>query len=144
VPEGTTSPGYRRLDRWARFRRWARSRRVVVRDGSMRPTLLPGDRLLVDPGAFRSRTPVPGDLVVLRDPEQPDRWLVKRVGQVAGEPLPDGTRVPEGTVYVRGDDAAESRDSRAFGTAPLALLVGRPWYRYLPPERRGPVGEDAS
>jgi hypothetical protein len=144
MPEPTSGPGSARLDRWARLRRWARSRRVVVRDGSMRPTLWPGDRLLVDPAAFRYRPPGLGQLVVVRDPEGTDRWLVKRVEQVAGGLLAGGTRVPNGTVYVQGDDAAASRDSRAFGPVPLGLVVGRPWFRDLPEERRGPVGEDAA
>ncbi len=141
MPEGTEprSPGGG--GRGARFRRWLRSRRVLVQDGSMRPTLLPGDRLLVDPRAYRKRAPAVGEIVVIADPEAPGRWLVKRVGAVAGDPLPNGGRVPAGSLYVRGDDPSVSRDSRSFGPAPLAGVIGRPWYRYLPPERRGPVGD---
>jgi len=48
-------------------RRW-HSRRVVVRDDSITPTLEPGDRLLVDTAAYRVRTPAAGDLVVFPDP----------------------------------------------------------------------------
>ncbi len=111
----------------------------MVRDGSMRPTLLPGDRIYVDPAAFRLRPPAAGSLVVVRDPERPSRWLVKCVQHVAGERLADGRLVPGGTVFLVGDDPAVSRDSRAFGPVRLDAVVGGPWFRYLPPERRGPL-----
>lgn len=93
----------------------------------MRPTLVPGDRLLVDAGAYRDRPPRPGEVVVLVDPEAPERWLVKRVHAVD----PDA-----GTVDVRGDATEHARDSRRFGPVPLAALVGRAYRRYFPPERR--------
>ncbi|HEX2064345.1 MAG TPA: S26 family signal peptidase, partial [Acidimicrobiales bacterium] len=50
-------------------------RRVEVQGDSMRPTLLAGDRLLV----LRLGPVRPGDLVVVADPRQPDRRMVKRV-----------------------------------------------------------------
>ncbi len=109
------------------FRRW-RSRRVAVHDESMLPTLRPGDRLLVDPRAYRHRPPRPGEIVVLVDPENPSRWLVKRVSTVD---------TAAGTVEVRGDAAAMARDSRRFGPVPTRSLIGRVYRRYAPPERRG-------
>jgi nickel-type superoxide dismutase maturation protease len=92
----------------------------------MRPTLEPGDRLLVDTGAYRSGPPVVDDLVVLVDPEAPGRWLVKRVRAIG----PDG-------VHVAGDAPAESRDSRRFGPVPVSALIGRVYRRYGPIARRG-------
>jgi signal peptidase I len=50
---------------WTAF---LRAHRVVIRGGSMAPALLPGDRLLVDPAAYRAREPRRGDIVLLRDP----------------------------------------------------------------------------
>ncbi|MCI4339493.1 MAG: nickel-type superoxide dismutase maturation protease [Thermoplasmata archaeon] len=111
----------------SRFRRW-RSRRVRVEDGSMQPTLRPGDRLLVDTGAYRHRPPGTGEIVVLVDPEAPSRWLVKRVSAV------DPAR---GTLEVRGDATDVARDSRTFGPVPTRSIVGRVYRRYYPPERRG-------
>ena len=119
-------------------RRW-RSRRVVVRDASMAPTLLPGDRLLVDPAALRDALPPLGSIVVARDPEQADRLLVKRVAALPGERSPEGSIVPRGRVYLVGDDPATSRDSRAFGPVALDGLLGLAWYRYAPPGRVGPL-----
>jgi signal peptidase I len=111
----------------------------VVRDDSMRPALEPGDRLLVDPRAYERAEPRRGDVVVAVDPERPGATLVKRVGALAGDPLPDGSTVPAGMVYLVGDRTEVSRDSRAFGPVPRAALRGRAWHRYHPPSRSGPL-----
>jgi len=108
------------------FRRWS-SRRVRVEDESMRPTLQPGDRLLVDSRAYRDRLPGVGEIVILVDPADPGRWLVKRVAAV------DPARR---TVDVRGDAVDLARDSRRFGPVPFASLVGRAYQLYFPPARR--------
>ena len=99
--------------------------RVAVTGTSMVPALQPGDRLLVR----RTRYLRVGDLVVIRDPRQPAREVVKRVHAVARD----------AGVDVRGDAPGASTDSRSFGTVPWALVVGRVWYRYAPAERAGPV-----
>ena len=137
MPDGTDAT----LPTWgARFLRRLRSQRFRVADGSMAPTLLPGDCLYVDRGAYRESPPARGDVVVVRDPEVPRRFLVKRVTFVPGQPpLPDAPRVPPRSVYVLGDNLAESRDSRKFGAVPLELVVGRVWFRYAPAGRRGSV-----
>lgn len=108
------------------FRRWW-SRRVAVQDDSMLPTLRPGDRLLVDPRAYRTHPPRAGEIVILVDPEDAARWLVKRVVDVQPQ-----TR----TVEVRGDAAEVARDSRQFGAVSLDAIVGRAYRCYYPPERR--------
>jgi len=92
----------------------------------MAPTLLPGDRVLVDRGAYRGGPPKVGDLIVLADPEARVRWLVKRVSAVdRGRQL----------LEVRGDNADLARDSRSFGPVPIAAAAGRVYRRYYPPER---------
>jgi len=100
---------------------------VVVVDESMLPTLRPGDRLLVDPNAYRHRPPEVGDIVVLADPQRRVRWLIKRVSRVDRS---------AGTVEVRGDAATVARDSRSFGPVPIRSVLGRAYRRYLPRERR--------
>jgi len=114
---------------WQRFRRRIRSRRVRVVDESMAPAFRPGDRLMVDPGAYRHDAPSVGEVVVLADPEARVRWLVKRVSAVGPEGL---------TVEVRGDAADRARDSRRFGPVPVGSLLGRVYRCYHPPEYRGP------
>ncbi len=132
---------------------------MVVHDASMAPTLEPGDRLLVDSRAYRDRLPAVGELVVLTDPERSSRWLVKRVagvgpsrlwidpeGGVPREPRPTAPSnspdppeivvIPPGYVYVTGDAAELSRDSRRFGPVPIVSLVGRAFRCYAPAERR--------
>ena len=93
----------------------------------MVPTLLPGDRLLVDRRAYRDRLPEVGEIVVLLDPEEPARWLVKRVAAVDARAR---------SVEVRGDAADAARDSRRFGPVPARSVVGRVYRRYLPADRR--------
>jgi nickel-type superoxide dismutase maturation protease len=103
-------------------------RRVEVTGASMRPTLEPGDRLLVL-AARRIRS---GDLVALPDPRQPARTLVKRVG-----------RVDAAGLTVLGDDPAASTDSRSFGPVPRRTVLGRVIYRYAPSGRAGPIRRGA-
>lgn len=124
----------------ARWRRRRRSRRVEVVEQSMAPSLAPGDRLYVDPLAYAEVVPRRGDVVVVGDPEVPGRFLVKRVGALAGEIPPDGgAPVPAGALWLEGDWSTVSRDSRRFGAVPVGSVVGLAWWRYHPPERRGPI-----
>ena len=90
----------------------------------MEPTLIPGDRLLLLKKA-RVRA---GDLVVLPDPRQPSRMVVKRVV----------VATPEG-LTVRGDNTTASTDSRQFGVVPRSSVRGRVVYRYFPDSRRGRI-----
>jgi signal peptidase I len=133
-----------------------RSLRFEVHDESLTPTLRPGDRILADPrwGPGLDR----GALVVLRDPESPQRRLVKRVAALPGEtvawdrhdvrrlgPADDRTaadgRIAElhDEIFVVGDRRDLSRDSRAFGPVPIASVLGVVWYRTGPAGRRGPI-----
>jgi nickel-type superoxide dismutase maturation protease len=93
----------------------------------MMPTLRPGDRLLVDRRAYRDRPPRVGEIVVLVDPEERRRWLVKRVAKVD----PSGA-----SVEVLGDAADTARDSRRFGAVPFGSVVGRVVRCYFPSDRR--------
>ncbi len=105
--------------------------RVEVVGDSMRPTLHPGDRLLLAPRWARrlGGTVRPGDLAAFPDPRQPSRVMVKRVQSVG----------PEG-VWVLGDNPPHSTDSRRFGPVGLERVRGRAVYRYHPPDRRGRLG----
>ncbi len=96
----------------------------------MRPTLDAGDWLLADPAAYDSTPPAEGDLVLVPDPREPSRLLVKRVSEV----LEDGREL-----WLSGDAHSASTDSRAFGSVSTETVEGRPWFRYWPPRRIGPV-----
>lgn len=137
--------------------------RFVITNRSMLPTLHPGDRLLVNTRAFCLHRPRRGDLVLVRHPDRPDLLLVKRIvglpaEQVTldttlwidGRPTPEpyllapshpslaaGWRLGPDQYLLLGDNRADSRDGRHFGPVRASALVGRAWYRYWPPERRG-------
>jgi nickel-type superoxide dismutase maturation protease len=93
-----------------------------VHGESMRPSLEPGDRLVV----VRTRRPRPGQVVALDDPRQPGRVVVKRVA-AAGD----------AGVTVVGDNPAASTDSRHYGPVPATVVRGRAVWRYWPESRRG-------
>lgn len=102
---------------------------------SMRPTLSPGDRLLVRRRGLRFVRR--GDLVVLAhrppadaDPSADDgRYLVKRAAAVPGDAVPPGISVPASVVPAErlvalGDNKAQSYDSRAAGFFRSDEVVG--------------------
>ncbi len=101
---------------------------VEVRGGSMAPSLLPGDRLLVESHSYQGRHPLPGEVVLAADPREPDRELIKRVASVDRSTA---------SVELRGDAPAASTDSREFGAVPLSAIRWRAVYRYWPPDRVG-------
>ncbi|NUM54841.1 MAG: signal peptidase I [Candidatus Hydrogenedentes bacterium] len=133
---------------------------------SMEPTLKPGDRII----AVRPPRYERGDVVVLPDPQNPGDFLVKRLvafgadtieiangnlfvnGQPVGETYTNGpaegklalTTVPDGNVYLLGDNRNDSEDSRAWGPRPIADLVGRVWFVYAPSGRRGSLANHAA
>jgi signal peptidase I len=47
--------------------------------------------------------------------------------------------VPEGQLYVLGDNSAQSSDSRFWGFVPESYVLGKVYKIYWPPERSGPL-----
>ena len=76
--------------------------------------------MLVNRLAYRRADPRPGDLVVVRDPRQRSRVLLKRIDRAAGD----------GRWLVLGDNAAASTDSRAFGAVDKEQIVGKVLLQY--------------
>ncbi|MEX2227854.1 MAG: S26 family signal peptidase [Dehalococcoidia bacterium] len=99
--------------------------RYIVDGPSMEPAYRAGNRLIVNRLAYLRRPPAIGDVVVLRDPQDDARLLIKRVA-----PAPDGARPRQSRIWVLGDNAPESRDSRTFGFIDRRRIVGKAWLRY--------------
>lgn len=86
----------------------------------MTPTVSEGERVLVSRASYWFRSPRAGDLVVVRDPREPERLLLKRLDR----------RERDGAWLVLGDNADASTDSRAFGPVTRDAILGRVWFRY--------------
>lgn len=159
-----------------------------IPSASMEPTLMTGDRVLVNKVIYRLHDPRRGDIIVFEDPNpgtEPDRnplesfldWLsqglgfsrsseedfIKRVMGLPGETIEgrdgavwvDGERidepylngvktsdfeaviVPEGELFVMGDNRSNSNDSRFMGTIPIDRVVGKAFVKIWPPSRVG-------
>jgi signal peptidase I len=104
---------------------------VTVHGASMEPTFHHGDRVLVR----RHRTPRAGQIVVVKPVTPgPQRWLIKRVASIPGDPVPRDripalidvaeSHVPPDRLVLLGDNAATSYDSRQTGYFPTAHLLG--------------------
>src|SRR5947207_1196211 len=103
---------------------------VEVQGGSMAPTLLPGEWLIVESRTYARREPSVGEIVLAADPREPDRELIKRVTSL--DPFAR-------TLELRGDAPEASTDSRVFGAVPIAEVHWRVVGRYWPAKRIGPI-----
>ena len=132
--------------------------RVLVDGYSMRPTLDDGQYILVNKLSYRSNLPEYGDIVVFHFPVDPDQDFIKRViglpgaeviisdGQVSlnqevlNEPYIAATpqyvgqwSVPDGQIFVLGDNRNNSSDSHSWGAVPMDNIIGKAITVYWPP-----------
>jgi len=127
---------------------------------SMAPTLEDHDRLIVNKLVYELGDPLPGDIVMLYYPVNPDKMFVKRVIAKEGDtvriveghvyvndiPLHDDyvpeefrshddwgpTVVQQGYYFVMGDHRNNSSDSRHWGPVPKKYIVGKVKVRWWP------------
>ncbi len=125
---------------------------VRVDSDSMEPGLKPGQLVLADKLSLRFDEPSAGDVVLAREPGS-GQLVVKRVVAVGGDTvgIEDGTLirngvivaegytnqsdmdgfffgpdpVPDGQVFLLGDNRFTSSDSRAYGPVLISELEGR-------------------
>ncbi len=132
---------------------------------SMEPTLHTEQRLVIEKLSYRLHPPAHGDIVVLKLPGLQERALIKRVVATGGDvvavrdglvylngaPLDEAYLtqitpgevpsmvVPEGYVFVLGDNRGASNDSRTFGMVPADQIVGHAILSYWPLDSLGIV-----
>jgi signal peptidase I len=125
---------------------------------SMQNTLHNGQFVLVNKLAYLFHQPERGDVIILHEPDQPGRDLVKRVIGLPGDKIvitsesvsvngvtlnePYVTReynpgtqteiVPTDQYFVMGDNRPVSEDSRIFGFVPRDYIVGKAILVYWP------------
>jgi signal peptidase I len=109
---------------------------IEVQGNSMEPTLDEGQRLLVSKAYWLVGDIKDNDIVVIKNPVE-DEVIIKRVYKSAGEAVdlamvPDSWDVtqgnyivPEGTIYVIGDNVEVSQDSRHYGPFELKDVLGK-------------------
>lgn len=90
--------------------------RFRVEDTSMEPTLKPGDHVIVNRLAYLFGKPSKNDVIVLKHPQQKEKFLVKRIAEIR-----------DSEYFVLGDNTEFSKDSRHFGTIKRNMIVGKVW-----------------
>ena len=130
---------------------------------SMEPHIRSGEYVVINTFAYRIGAPRRDDIVAFRHEGDPRAIFIKRVIGVPGDRVgirrgrvylnahelaepyvvhgddrtfPDVT-VPDGSVYVLGDNRAESEDSRIFGPVRDDRLIGRAVAGIWPPRMLG-------
>ena len=136
----------------------ALSARVRVDGFSMLPTLHDGEFVLVNKLAYHTGSPARGDIIVFQSITEHDLDLIKRViglpgdhivigdgrvsinGQalnepyIAAAPLYSGAwDVPDGYLFVLGDNRNDSSDSHVWGFLPIQNVIGKALLIYWPP-----------
>eukprot|EP00171_Calliarthron_tuberculosum_P006451 IDg6451t1 len=114
---------------------------------SMQPTFnVRGDVLFTEYLSPRLKRIKAGDVIVAVKPTDPRVMVLKRVRGMGGETIwvhpkseahPIQIVVPDGHVWLEGDNAAQSTDSREYGPVPMALVRGRVVLRFWPLAQAG-------
>lgn len=132
---------------------------VEVNQISMNPTFYEGDRVIISKLSYKFGEPELGDIIVFTPPNQKQPYI-KRVIGVEGDTVAikngelyingklieepyikekmtqdfQETHVPEGTVFVMGDNRNYSKDSRnpSVGFIPIENIWGKVKFRYWP------------
>mmetsp|Transcript_646 Transcript_646/g.1515 ORF Transcript_646/g.1515 Transcript_646/m.1515 type:complete len:117 (-) Transcript_646:187-537(-) len=114
----------------------------------MLPTLSKsGDVVVLEHMPFQWNKYKAGDIVVATSPHDPTKSICKRVLGLEGDTvsytsgfISSKVKVPEGHVWLQGDNDKNSTDSRHYGPVPSALIRGRVRYRVWPLSKAGWIG----
>jgi signal peptidase I len=109
---------------------------AVVKGESMIPTLRPGQRVLTSHAYWLVGSVKVNDIIVLKEEKSQD-YFIKRVVGLPGDKIPWSNGpinwpidrgqfvVPEGRIYVMGDNLNHSDDSRKFGAFLQSNILGK-------------------
>lgn len=125
---------------------------------SMEPSLHDGAYVLVNKLSYRLEGPAYGDVIVFYYPRDPEQEYIKRVIGMPGDqvnvvegkvyvndrlleepyiaavPEYSGSwAVPEGSLFVFGDNRNNSSDSHSWGPLPISYVIGKAILVYWPP-----------
>ncbi len=145
------------------------SARIRVDGSSMEPTLQSGEFIVVNRLAYKIGKPELSDVVVFHFPGDPRLEYIKRVVGLPGDTvrIAEGTvyvndrlltepyiaakpryngswNVPEGHLFVLGDNRNNSSDSHNWGSVPMENVVGEAYFVYWPPTDWGRVTPESS
>lgn len=105
-----------------------------IPSGSMRPTLVEGDRILVSKFTYRFQPPRPGDIIVFRYPDNPKRPFIKRLIAEGG----DQVQIRDGRIVVNGQPSTAAAvqhgyyyNAGTFGEAGEVIAVPEGQYYVL-------------
>jgi signal peptidase I len=146
------------------------SARIRIESISMLPTLRAGDFVIVSRVAYWIGSPGRGDVIIFHYPPDPDREpYIKRVIGLPGDtvrvtqgtvlvndhaliepyinadPSYEGVwTVPEGNLFVLGDNRNSSSDSHQWGMVPLENVIGKAEVVYWPPAEWKLLNQDTA
>lgn len=109
---------------------------IQVYGPSMLPTMSVQGELVWESRLINPERLKRGDLVTVVSPLDPGRVICKRLIGLPGDvicvdptgqlaPSTEHVVIPRGHIWISGDNAAESRDSRQYGPVSMALVKGK-------------------
>ncbi len=114
--------------------------------------------MIINEIEYRLGNPARGEVVILKDPLNPQIYFIKRVIGLPGEKIEikkgrvyindqelaetyiedfgvdtfDSVQLSENQYYVMGDNRTNSFDSRRFGPVDRKSIIGKAWFRGWP------------
>ncbi|XP_031557185.1 mitochondrial inner membrane protease subunit 1-like [Actinia tenebrosa] len=114
---------------------------ILLVGPSMLPTLnsnSSGDVVVMERITRHLGTLQRGDITIARSPQDPNSLICKRIAAMAGDIVETGPeeedyiKVPKGHLWLLGDNAEDSTDSRDYGSVPYGLVKGRVCFKLWP------------
>lgn len=109
---------------------------VICQGPSMEPTIVSNDIVLTEHISVTLKKFKKGDIIVCKSPSNPRQYICKRVVAMPGDKIRCNgflTKViPQGHVWLEGDNKKNSTDSRDYGPVPIGLIRSRAVGRIFP------------